>query len=1086
MAKVTKKPTGLTVSRDGSKFTFSWKIADSNYDAGVNIAASNRKKRIYKGKLVDGPKCTKKTFNINLDTSFSGLSFAVQGRRKNDDKGSYSMSPWASKSWNIYPPALPTVSASLSSEFENRCTFSWEIQDNKTWMSIFRRYEWQSLLIKNYNSWGTPTTWKGMPGTWESGSGTATYGYWIKNEDFVPTVTDSYTRWFRIRSKGPAGTRGWRYAKHVYAFPTVASDVIGKLVKKADSNGYICTVSWVADQVAYKPIDTTTVEYLIATPETSSSIIDGRKTITWGCPDGEGWTEAATVKDTNGRDTTNFETNSNLGADEALFVRVKTQHDNHIMTSTGVMASGAIGYLPPASNISITPNASTHRVTISATNDSNISESFIAIYYRTLKDPGNVRCIGILPKGQSSITVQCPDWGDDTPSFGLCPMLADYSPATRNPDTVTLYTISEIKMKAIETQWDDGVVPKPPSFQTRPMDSNTIRVTWNWTWTEANQTEITWADHEDAWESTSQPTSYIVDDLNAAEWNISGLSVGTYYVRLRQLKAVGEDVSYGIWSEIQTVKLSSAPAIPSLMVDSQTVAPDGEVVCYWAYVSTDGTSQMGANICEATYDSVSGTYTYGNTFAKAETSQHLSFLVADQGWSAGETHYIAVSVTSASGEQSPGWSTPIPIKVADPITCSITSTSLVEKTVLQDIYALTADTEIDPNKTYYTRSGEEGSYVYTPVANPVTSQLSIYYESSETTVLSLTEMPLSVAVSGAGSGSKTTIIVERSKSYHVDRPDDSDFDGFEGETIFIREFDDDGAFTIERDDLIGYFDDGAEYKLTAIAKDAYAQTAEAEVEFEVHWDHQAIVPSGTVEIDADYDVAILTPVLPDGATAAEGDVCDIYRLSVDKPELIYQGAVFGSRYVDPYPTIGKHGGYRFVYRTANGDYTTSDDSIAWYNSADDDTNGILDIFATIINYDGVERLRLKYNVSLNNKWAKDFQKTAYLGGHIQGDWNPAVDRTGSVSSVGIAADEFGTDEDRAIIEAVRRLAIYPGICHVRTPDGSSFAANINVTEDREERWVSKLARYTLEITRVDSQSLDGMTYEEWLDQVEEE
>ena len=1089
MAKVTKKPTGLTVSRNGTKFTFSWKIADSNYDAGVNIAASNRKKQIYKGKLVDGVRVTSKSFNYNLNESFKGVSFSVQGRRKNDNDGTYTMSPWAYKTWDIYPPSYPSVGASLSQENENSCTFSWSIADDKTWMSIFTKYQWESILCKNYNSWSIPTSWSGVAGyitgSWQSGNGTATYGSWTKNEDYVPNVNDSYTRFFRIKSVGPAGTRGWRYAKHVYALPTVATKVSGKLVKKSSSAGYICSAVWTADQKPYKPIDTTVVEYVMAVPETHASIVDGKKTITWQCPSIEGWVEAATVKDTGGTDATTFETNSDLDDDQALFVRIKTKHDRHVMTSSEVRATGVIGNLPPASNVSIVPNASNHRITVTATNDSGVAESFIAIYYRTSKDQSDVKCIGVLPKGQSSITIQCPDWGEDNPSFGLRTLLADYYPATRDPYTATEYTISNIKMCAKEIQWADSVVPKPPKFQVSAFNSSTIRVNWDWTWAEANQAEITWADHDDAWESTNQPSSYIVDDLNAAEWNISGLSVGTYYVRMRLLRTVGENTSYGIWSEIQSIKLSSAPAIPSLMLDNQTVAPDGEVVCYWAYVSTDGTAQMAANICEATYDSDAGTYTYGNIIAKAETAQHLSFLVADQGWSAGDTHYLAVSVTSASGEQSQGWSTPVPVKVADPITCSITSTSLVEKTILQDTYVLTIDTEIDPEKTYYTRSGEEGSYVYTPVANPVVSELPTYYESAETKILSLTEMPLTLTVSGAGIGSTTTVIIERAKSYHVDRPDDSESDGFEGETIFVKDFENDGPFTIERDDLIGYFDDGAEYRITTIAKDSYDQTAEAELEFEVHWDHQAITPTGTVRIDTDYDVAILTPLLPAGAVASSGDVCDIYRLSVDKPELIYQGANFGSMYVDPYPTIGKNGGYRFVYRTYNGDYTTADNTIAWYNSNEDSSNDILDIFATIINYDGVERIRLKYNLSLSNKWSKDFQKTAYLGGHIQGDWNPAVNRTGSVSSVGIAADEYGTDEDRAIIEAVRNLAIYPGVCHVRTPDGSSYAANVDVSEDREEKWISKLARYTLDITRVDSQSLDGMTYDEWLDQINE-
>lgn len=43
-------------------------------------------------------------------------------------------------------------------------------------------------------------------------------------------------------------------------------------------------------------------------------------------------------------------------------------------------------------------------------------------------------------------------------------------------------------------------------------------------------------------------------------------------------------------------------------------------------------------------------------------------------------------------------------------------------------YELTSDTEVDATKTYYTRSGSEGSYTYTAVASPTKSNLGTYYE----------------------------------------------------------------------------------------------------------------------------------------------------------------------------------------------------------------------------------------------------------------------------------------------------------------------------------------------------------------------
>lgn len=44
------------------------------------------------------------------------------------------------------------------------------------------------------------------------------------------------------------------------------------------------------------------------------------------------------------------------------------------------------------------------------------------------------------------------------------------------------------------------------------------------------------------------------------------------------------------------------------------------------------------------------------------------------------------------------------------------------------VYTKTTDTSVDTSKTYYTRSGSEGSYTYTEVTSPSTSEIANYYE----------------------------------------------------------------------------------------------------------------------------------------------------------------------------------------------------------------------------------------------------------------------------------------------------------------------------------------------------------------------
>ena len=276
-------------------------------------------------------------------------------------------------------------------------------------------------------------------------------------------------------------------------------------------------------------------------------------------------------------------------------------------------------------------------------------------------------------------------------------------------------------------------------------------------------------------------------------------------------------------------------------------------------------------------------------------------------------------------------------------------------------------------------------------------------------------------------------------------------------------------FTISYEDLIGHLDDGAPYTLVATVTDGLGQSATQELNFQFIWDHQASAPTADIEIDSEHRIAIITPIAP--ADADPTDVCDIYRLSIDKPELIYSGAEFGEDYVDPYPAIGRFGGHRLVTRTANGDVTTPDGSFAWidYGEVDDDT---LNTRYNIIDF-GDGQVAIDLDVDISNQWRKDFKETQYLGGSVQGDWNMAISRTATVSGTAIP----GRDDD--VIQSMRRLADNAGICHVRTKDGSSYNADVQVGEKYNYANGVKTYEYSMTITRVEPEELDGMTLAEW-------
>ena len=117
---------------------------------------------------------------------------------------------------------------------------------------------------------------------------------------------------------------------------------------------------------------------------------------------------------------------------------------------------------------------------------------------------------------------------------------------------------------------------------------------------------------------------------------------------------------------------------------------------------------------------------------------------------------------------------------------------------------------------------------------------------------------------------------------------------------------------------------------------------------------------------------------------------------------------------------------------------------------------------------------MPYNITLDNSWEKDFERTVYLGGHVAGDHNRAVTRDLSASTVVVRGD------DADVVAQIRALARYAGVCHVRTPDGSSFAADVQISEGQS--YDSKVVEYDLTIQKVDTVDLDGMTYAEWSEQ----
>lgn len=1000
MAK-TKRPTGLTITRSGSDYIFKWKIADEDYTSGQTLQYRTRN-------------FSKKWRNWHTVAIYSTTTSKLITLTRTD--------------FHPYRDSYLTgiefrVKGKRKSYTKDGYTYTPEWSDWSTKTLILNKPKNPSVSSELQDQWNvTKFTWD-IPSKnddayvfskyqWQSvlikdcnvyeGSKvnwSSSNAGWLNGEGTSTSYSRTITEDTAVISN-KSYTRWFRIRGR-----GISGDSDWRYTKHVYAKPYIAEIS---KATASKRATYYAVEMTWRAPTNAYHPID--QTITqyaFGVPSGNmqppinlSWENGQVSKDTTLLDRSAFQTDRLTDFDECLFARVITQHDE--MQGISAVKVVAKGKLNIPSNLSVSLNGTS--ATVSATNNSSAcanstsgNKNFLQIYYKGKKKNTSGISIGVIPYGQNSATVTIPSQSGETAySIGVRAVVGTYTSSV-GKDGTRRYTV-KAEMSS-DTIWSTADVPSAPANLQAEYNGD-ILVTWNWSWDDADGIEISWSKDADAWDSTKQPNTYTIEE-HKEKLYIKEVDAGTaYYIRARFKAGEG----FSPYSELISVDTTLPPEKPVLSLSNGIIPNNGKTTASWSYVSLDGTEQSYAEIlCN---DEVVGHTT---------TERHITLYSEDLGWTGGTSYELKLRVKSSSGSFSE-YSDVVNVLVAEPLVCSISS-SLTNVTVTDDT-------------------------------------------GSSRSVLSLTEMPFTVTVTGAGDGGVTEVVIERAEQYSINRPDDDYFNGYEGETIFLKRQIGEETITIDVSNCIGRLDDGAKYRIVAnISNDIGQDTAT--LDFEVHWEHQAIEPQASVIVDG--VIAKIQPMAPSGT--ATGDYCDIYRLSKDKPELIYPNAEFGTSYVDPYPAIG--GGYRVVFLTKNGDYITSEEKPSWV-----DIDSGFEYDKALIDF-GSDTVELYYNVDANHSWSKDFKETQYLGGSVQGDWNPAVSRSLDISAVTLNP----SDEDT--IRSLRKLAVYHGICNVRTLDGSSFHANIDVTESNVHDRYGLVSEFSLNVTRVDAQGYDGVELSAW-------
>lgn len=232
--------------------------------------------------------------------------------------------------------------------------------------------------------------------------------------------------------------------------------------------------------------------------------------------------------------------------------------------------------------------------------------------------------------------------------------------------------------------------------------------------------------------------------------------------------------------------------------------------------------------------------------------------------------------------------------------------------------------------------------------------------------------------------------------------------------------------------------DLGQYTLSVVAVDRTTglRSPERTADFAVAWASPAADPADAVTLEVQDTVdedgtrtraVEITLTAPTGSS--QTDVYDIYRMDGDDVRLIGEGFPLEFVTVDEYAPFGSDIDlfYRVALRTVDGsvefvdvDYEFPCDSLRF-------------------DWEGGS-LELPYNLAIGDKYAKDADIRQHLDGSSDAYWNPNIIRTATLETDVILLDQV--DE----IDAVRKLARYPGAVFVRTPNGCAYEANVEVSD----------------------------------------
>lgn len=1026
-----KKPT-VSLSRNGYSFVLQFSnMNDADYifiereliEHRDGLNSSKKQKEYHKTKLGakshsswsytinkdkyypfadDGTTASPKQSNLNKRVEGVWFRVWVEGwvtkkvkkGKKTVTKRVYEKSDTVTKTYIFAPSVDPFVDIDYTDNMNN-FTFLIDINDDhgiddNSKRVATRAWGWLTSQVMN----GQDTKVPGYTGTWYNRD-TEPQIRRLITQEIHPEIPIKYT--IHAYSAGPGGKSDTKTASHVFAIPKapMAPKITrSNVLEKSDvDNGYgIYKVDWVINtEGGWYPVDKVTIEYRDQDEYKDDSDIFGNANPNW-----------STAKDNVDGSIRSILTDE-LGAvadDCVRYFRLKVYHDGYGQPG---YVTGIVAYGKP-SNISglsaTTPEGySKEALLFKWTAPSSKlygTDPNLELYNGGVLGHGGKLRIVIFRNTTSSTPIKTiyfgdPEWKDkewvyeipeedlDKPidyCFQVRVGLDNLDPGGKSDDLWANNIVVPAKCKNVKG--------------TRLANNTTVEVTWDNPVkddTVRNGIEVGWSTMPYAWESNSSPSTAKFSNGSMTKAYITGLTAGEfYYFWVRRYEELTDGgVNYGLWSDPSPgILLSNKPDTPTLTLSRSWIKEGGNLSAQWIYYASGNTPQTSAQVEISSNKDDEKSWVPISVIDGEEykcTIDLSTKINESYKYPAGD-YYLRVIVKNSMGSTE---SEPILLRIATPPTCSLSSESIV------DYEFSTVIDEEGTTKTVKTKA--------------------------------IRTLPITVNASGDGNLNLYVYCIDDIEQEHPDGVENI----FEGDCVWTSSIEE-GSYSIENISL----SNNGRYRiqLECANPDTLLSAEPQYLDFEVHWEHQAIKPkNSTVTIDED-GIATLIPVKPEGAL--DTDVCDIYRVTADGYYLCCQNVSWGKTIIDQYPTFGETivTAYRFCTRTLEGDEDWSDIDYE------------LDGSGIIINY-GKEILKLPWNVSNDDSRTKQGEIRSHLGGSKLYFGQPYVDRSQSLST------EIVKMEDEDLVGQLYELSRYTKLCYVRTSNCIGYPATVDVSINRE-------------------------------------